>query len=305
MSPVRVSIHHTSAYRFSRAVAFNPHRLILRPQSELGLDVLSHSFAISPTPELVWSTDVFGNCIATATFAGAATDLVIESRSVVEATSPDWPIYAIEPRVQQHPFRYSADEAAALGVLLSPDVDEGPVAEWAHRFVARPETDTLSLLKDLNGGVAAQICYAPRSEENTQSAGETLGRRRGACRDLAQLFLASARSLGFGARAVTGYLLDSSRTGGADATHAWAEVYIPGPGWIAFDPTNGRMGAAGLVKVAVGRSSAQVLPIVGSYVGDPSDYVDLEVAVRSATHSNELTLATCPELGLAPRSRQG
>ena len=280
---MRVSIRHTSTYRFSRAVAFNPHRLMLRPREELGLDVLSHSLAISPAPALVWSTDVFGNCFATATLADAATELVIESRSLVEATSPDWPVYGIEPRAQQHPFRYSTDEAAALGVLLSPDIDGVAISEWAHGFVARPGTDTLSLLKDLNSGVGAQICYTPRSEENTQSAGETLGRRRGACRDLAELFLASARSLGFGARAVTGYLVDSSRTGGADATHAWVEVYIPGPGWIPFDPTNGRMGAAGLVKVAVGRSSAQVLPIVGSYVADPSDYIDLEVAVRTAT----------------------
>jgi transglutaminase-like putative cysteine protease len=175
---VRVSIRHTSTYRFSRAVAFNPHRLMLRPREELGLDVLSHSLAISPAPALVWSTDVFGNCFATATLADAATELVIESRSLVEATSPDWPVYGIEPRAQQHPFRYSTDEAAALGVLLSPDIDGVAISEWAHGFVARPGTDTLSLLKDLNSGVGAQICYTPRSEENTQSAGETLGRRR-------------------------------------------------------------------------------------------------------------------------------
>lgn len=175
---MRLSVWHTSIYRFSRPVLFNPHRLMLRPRAEIDLDILSYCLEVTPESSLAWSSDVFGNTIATATFSQSAVNLVVDSRMVVEVRSAEWPVYAIAPRAQQHPFRYSIDEAADLGVLLTPEGDGGRVAEWAAGFVAGPPTDTLSLLKDVNTGVGAQIVYEPRCEEDTQTAGETLRRGR-------------------------------------------------------------------------------------------------------------------------------
>ena len=114
------------------------------------------------------------------------------------------------------------------------------MSNWAKAFVRGTSTDTLSLLKDLSAGVSKWITYQSREDEGTQSPIQTLDRGCGSCRDFAVLFVEAARNLGFGARIVSGYLYnpDQDITGiaGAGSTHAWAEVYVPGAGWITFDP---------------------------------------------------------------------
>src|SRR5690606_18824325 len=99
------------------------------------------------------------------------------------------------------------------------------------------QTDTLSLLKDLNNGVLGDILYRVRDEQGTQTPAETLTLKSGSCRDIAGLFIEAGRHLGFGARAVSGYLFDpEQQADDSGSTHAWAEIYLPGAGWIAFDP---------------------------------------------------------------------
>src|SRR5262249_25090312 len=107
---------------------------------------------------------------------------------------------------------------------------------------------------------------------------------RGSCRDFSLLFVEAARSLAFGARFVSGYLYDPVLDGGATvqgagATHAWAEVYLPGAGWIEYDPTNGVIAGENLIRVAVTRDAAQAVPIAGSFSGSPQDYLGMEVEV--------------------------
>jgi transglutaminase-like putative cysteine protease len=131
----------------------------------------------------------------------------------------------------------------------------------------------------------------------TQSPQETLDLGSGSCRDLATLFIEAVRHLGFAARAVSGYLFDApisidlpDRSNQHGATHAWAEVYLPGAGWIAFDPTNGRMGEAHLVPVAVGRNIAQLSPVNGRYVGTADAFLGMtvDVTVSVAIHTADL-----------------
>ena len=106
----------------------------------------------------------------------------------------------------------------------------------------------------------------------------------GSCRDIAALFIEAARCLGFGARAVSGYLFDpQANADDPGSTHAWAEVYLPGAGWIAFDPTHRRLGGASLIPVAVARSNRQIMPIAGGYVGTPEDFIGMDVAVKVTT----------------------
>ena len=147
-----------------------------------------------------------------------------------------------------YPFRYSDDEWTDLGALTVAQYSDPleRLRTWAVGFVRSDPTDTLSLLKDLNARIAQRVRYESREVGGTQTPHETLDRGSGSCRDLAVLFVETARKLGFGARLVSGYLHDPDRDllGSADAgsTHAWAEVFIPGAGWITFDPTNRSVG---------------------------------------------------------------
>ena len=140
------------------------------------------------------------------------------------------------------------------------------------------------MLKDLCTGVAQQIDYESRDDEGTQSPLQTLDRRRGSCRDLAVLYVEAARCLGFGARIVSGYLHSPDQgtlgSAGAGSTHAWAEVFVPGAGWITFDPTNRSVGSSNLIPVAVARDIRQIMPVSGSFVGPADAVLAMEVEVR-------------------------
>jgi transglutaminase-like putative cysteine protease len=132
--------------------------------------------------------------------------------------------------------------------------------------------------------VAERISYRSRDEEGTQSPLQTLGRGWGSCRDLAVLFAEAARSLGFEARIISGYLYNPDRAsaGAAEAgsTHAWAEIFLPGAGWITFDPTNRGVGGFNLIPVAVGRVITQVMPLTGSFLGMTDAYHGMSVEVQ-------------------------
>ena len=164
-------------------------------------------------------------------------------------------------------------------------------SSWARGFIRSKPTNTSALLADLNSGVAAWISYQSRETEGTQTPIETLNRGWGSCRDLAVLLIESARSLGFGARIVTGYLYNASADArttaaiGAGTTHAWADIYLPGAGWIAYDPTNGTIGGRDLIRVAVTRDISQAVPIAGSFVGMPDDYLGMTVDVAVVAES--------------------
>ena len=278
----RIKIHHTTTYRYGCDVVLQPHLLMLCPRGSQDLDVLASSITCSPEAELAWTRDVFGNLIATATFTRPTIQLVIKSEASVEQSAATWPVFPIAPSAHSFPFEYAADDAIDMGALLAAErPDRVQVREWAAAFVRSNPTDTLSLLKDINAGVLASVIYRVRDEEGTQSAAETLTKGSGSCRDIAELFIQAVRHLGFGARAVSGYLFDPHvQPGDPGSTHAWAEVYLPGAGWIAFDPTQRRVGEANLIPVAVARSNRQIMPIVGAYLGAPTDFVGMDVAVR-------------------------
>jgi transglutaminase-like putative cysteine protease len=256
--------------------------LLLTPRGDHDLRVLKSELDCVPTTDLVWAQDVFGNVVVTARFTEPASELVIAVDSLVEQSAPEWPVFRIAPTAHAYPFRYSDDEAADLGALLLPTHadEDGALARWAEGFVLSSPTDTLSLLKDINAGITAAVAYRTRDEEGTQAPLETLSAGSGSCRDIAALFIDAVRHLRFGARAVSGYLFDpdaASDDGGS--THAWAEVYLPCAGWIAFDPTHQRVGSANLIAVAVGRCNGQIMPVTGGYTGDVGDFAGMEVSV--------------------------
>ena len=283
-----LSLLHRTIYCYSAPVQLLPHRLQLRPREGRELRLLTHDIVCTPAADLTWSRDVFGNEVATARFATSSDSLTIESTAVVELSAPAWPIFNIDMSAVSYPFFYAEEDWSDLGALVVPHYADanGQLQQWARGFVASSPTDTLSLLKDLNLGVHHQIRYQSRDDEGTQSPNQTLSRGWGSCRDLSVLLVEAARVLGFGARLVSGYLLPNGlATVGAGATHAWVEIFVPGPGWIAFDPTNGTMGAAGLVPTTVARVMSQAVPAAGAFVGPSNAFARMEVEVIVRDHA--------------------
>ena len=282
---ISLTVRHRTTYRYRQPVNLGPHRLMLRPRESRDLQVISSLVNVAPNAQVTWAHDVFGNAVATAVFPGAADCLVVESVVDLRLDMSAWPVFDIASSAIVYPFRYSDDEWTDLGALTVQQYSDpaGRVKTWARAFVAGDRTDTLSLLKDLSIGVSNQIRYQSREQEGTQSPGDTLNRGWGSCRDFAVLFVEAVRSLGFGARIVSGYLFNSDQKlmGNAEAgsTHAWGEVYVSGAGWISFDPTNRSVGGSNLIPVAVGRHIRQVMPVAGAFFGNNGAYVGMEVEV--------------------------
>ena len=283
---VTIKIDHTTTYQFNEPVSLLPHRLMLRPRESRDLRLISSQITVTPTAVLNWAHDVFGNAVVMATFRTMTSRLVIRSFAELELCGDAWPVFDIAVSAMSYPFRYSNDEWTDLGALAMPQVADqaGYLRAWARGFVHSNPTDTLSLLKDLSAGVSQAIRYESRETEGIQSPVETLNRGWGSCRDFAVLFAEAARVLGFGARIVSGYLYNpdqqSAGSAGAGSTHAWAEVFVPGAGWITFDPTNRSVGGYNLIPVAVVRDIGQAAPVSGSFVGMTNAFAGISVEVR-------------------------
>jgi transglutaminase-like putative cysteine protease len=195
----------------------------------------------------------------------------------------------IDPVAQTYPFSYAAEESPDLARLTErhyPDPDR-VVDRWARRFVRRGgATDTLDMLISMTQAIKAEFQYRQRDAEGTNSPVDTLAFGSGACRDLALLMMEAVRSLGLAAMFVSGYLYDdrladsaTSMVGGG-STHAWCMVYLPGAGWVEFDPTNGLIAGRNLVRVCWARTPEQAVPIAGGYIGTRGDFMDLHVNVE-------------------------
>lgn len=282
---IDLEIRHVTTYRYRRPVELWPHRLLLRPRESRELRLTSMDLVTTPPASLTWAHDVFGNAVATATFTSRTETLVIDSRVRLGLDAAAWPVFTIAASAIRFPFRYDNGEWADLGTLSTPQFADpaGRLRAWVQAFVRGPSTDTLSLLKDIAAGVSTGISYQSRDDEGTQSPTETLDRGWGSCRDFAVLFAEAVRTLGFGARIVSGYLHDPSHeaigSAGGGSTHAWAEVYVPGAGWITFDPTNRSIGGADLIPVAVVRDIRRAVPVAGSFHGAPGDVLGMSVDV--------------------------
>ena len=288
---MRLKIHHRTIYRYRQPVLLGAHRLMLRPRESRDLRLRSNDVVLTPAARVNWAHDVYGNAVATATFQTMTDNLVIESTAEIQLDTAAWPIFDIAASAIFYPFRYSEDDWIDLGALTIPQYQDpaGQLRDWARAFIRGNPTDTLSLLKNLGAGVSKSIRYQSRDDEGTQAPIETLDRGWGSCRDFAVLFVEAARSLGFGARIVSGYLYNPAQTmvgsAGSGSTHAWAEVYVPGAGWITFDPTNRSVGGFNLIPVAVARDIRQAIPVAGSFVGmtDAFQSMSVEVCVTSLT----------------------
>ena len=171
------------------------------------------------------------------------------------------------------------------------------VDQWLGKFVtAGANRPTGQLLMTLNEAIAEGFSYKRRVSPGTQTPDETIAKQQGTCRDFALLMMEAARSLGFAARFVTGYVYVPERDGpqrlGGGSTHAWCQIYVPGSGWVEFDPTNGIVGNRDLIRVGVARTPQQAIPLSGSYWGDADEDLGMEVTVNVKTEDSSPVCST-------------
>jgi transglutaminase-like putative cysteine protease len=284
------SVDHVTTYSYSEPVRLGEHRMMLRPRDSNDQRLLAANLSIDPAPHrLRWIHDVFDNCVAIADFTGTTQELRVVNKITLEHTPFEDDEFLLEDRARFYPFAYDGEEMPDLARSIErhfPD-PSGELDRWVRRFlnVGRP-TETATLLMTLNYAIKESLSYQRRAARGTQSPLQTLALRRGSCRDFATLMMEAARALGFAARFVSGYLyVPDHDTGehylGGGSTHAWLQIYLPGSGWVEFDPTNGIVGNRDLIRVAVAREAQQAIPLHGYYYGEPAnDTMDVSVHVR-------------------------
>ncbi len=294
------SVKHITVYRYKKPVAFGEHRLMFRPRDSFDQRLLESTLLVEPKPSSVrWILDVFGNCVALVNISEPASELRFETRIRLDHTPQVALNLQIDETALQYPFAYDPDEVADLRPTIErhyPDPQD-IVGKWARQFVRIGQpTATGQLLMTMCFAIHESFAYARRSARGTQLPIETLKLRKGTCRDFALLMIEAARSLGLAARFVTGYVFVPSRNDsairGGGSTHAWCQVYLPGAGWVEFDPTNGIVGNRDLIRVGVARDPRQAIPLTGSYDGEAEDYDDMTVQVNVTT---ERSAGTLPE----------
>lgn len=280
-----LTVRHLTVYRYSNPVGLGEHRMMFRPRESHDLSLLKTRLEITPAPvSLRWLHDVFDNSVAIATFDGSTSELRFDSTVTLEHVETPLPDYALEEYSKTYPFHYSEDELRNLGPALIHHYPSDDMRRWAIQFLdPSGTTGTMDLLRSMTLGIKQDFLYTRRTEKGVQSPSETLETRRGSCRDLAVLMMEAVRSLGLAARFVSGYIfvpgIKAGGTLGGGATHAWMQTYLPGTGWIDFDPTNCIIGNRNLIRVAVAWDPTQVLPLWGTFVGSASSFLGMDVTV--------------------------
>ena len=281
-----LTLSHVTRYTYRHSVSFGEHRIMVRPRESYDQHLVDAELNITPKPSgLRWLQDVFGNSVAIATFDQHAKELVFDSRVRLLHEPAELQDVDIEDYARFYPFTYSSEEMPDLLRSIERQHHDPlrQIDTWARRFVAKDgRTDTLDMLSAMTSAIKREFTYVARAEKGTQTPIETLAKRKGTCRDYAMLMIEAVRALGFAARFVSGYVYNPSsreRHVGGGNTHAWVRVYLPGSGWVEFDPTNGIVGNRGLIRVAIARDLYQAVPISGTWSGFPGSFLDMSVSV--------------------------
>ncbi len=278
----RYKIIHRTYYNYSNEVTLGPHHLLLRPREDHELRIESLALKITPTATLLWHRDVEGNSVAIAKFDLPTNQLVIESEVIIQQFNEAPLNFMVADYAIEYPFAYQSDDQVLLAPYMALPEQEtrNEVHQWIANFWQPGEPiQTYTLLQRLATHIYQTLSYRVREAPGVQTARQTLSGSTGSCRDFASLFMDAARCLGLASRFVSGYLHAPLLSDQIGATHAWAEIYLPGAGWKGFDPTIGKIAGTDHIAVAVARLPESVPPIAGSFVGAPDSNMDVGVWV--------------------------
>ncbi|PDT51686.1 MULTISPECIES: transglutaminase family protein [Sinorhizobium] len=295
---IKASIYHLTHYKYDRPVRLSPQIIRLKPAAHSKTKVISHSLRVSPENHFVnLQQDPYGNYLARYVFPDPVTELKIEVDLVADMTVYNPFDFFVEEEAERWPFQYPEDLSEDLKIYMTPE----PAGERLSVFLAgvdRSPQRTVDMVVGLNARLQKEIGYVIRMEPGVQPPEETLGLARGSCRDSSWLLVQILRNLGFAARFVSGYLIqltpDLKALDGPSGTehdftdlHAWAEVYLPGAGWIGLDPTSGLLTGESHIPLAATPHYRNAAPISGGFFGDADTRTefafDMKVA-RVAEH---------------------
>jgi transglutaminase-like putative cysteine protease len=282
------TIDHTTEYRFTRPVFFEPHYLRLCPRSDGSQRVVRFDLQIDPSPAgTTQAFDLDGNLVTVAWFNEMHDRMVLRATSEVETLRENPYDFLVTPLNQRLPIAYQRWEAALLGPSLrrsAVPIHVDPARELAEQLREAARGEVVPFLARLTETICRRLKVVHREEGSPWPPATTIEQRQGACRDLAVLWIDICRSVGLGARFVSGYHEgDSERD--KHFLHAWAEVYLPGAGWRGFDPTNGLAVADRHVAIAASADPQHAAPVTATYRGNDVEaelYADVVVGTTSA-----------------------
>ncbi len=278
----RYKILHRTYYNFTDTVRLEPHTLRLRPREGHELRIESSNLDITPPATLRWHRDVEDNSVAIATFKSPSTQLLITSTVIIQQYNQTPLDFLVADYATHYPFAYQPEDRAVLAPYMQYGQPHPQLKAWvASVWQAGERIQTYGLLQRLALRIQQTLMYQLREEPGVQTVTETLTRGTGSCRDSAFLFMEAARCLGFATRFVSGYLHTPPSDSNFGATHAWAEVFLPGAGWKGFDPTIGAIVGTDHIAVAVARLPESVPPVAGAFVGPAGATLNVGVWVTA------------------------
>ena len=266
----RYKIIHRTYYNYSNSVILGIHNLLLRPRESYELRIESFSLKSTPKAKIFWHRDVEDNSVAIATFDTPTQQLLIESEVIIQHYNESPLDFIVSDYAINYPFKYLANDNFILSsyMVLPNEETRTLLNSWIYNIYKYNEIiQTYTLLQKLTTYIFKNFTYKVREEAGVQTAKQTLSYASGSCRDFAFLFMEAVKCLGLATRFVSGYLYAPLMSHMVGSTHAWAEVYIPGGGWIGFDPTTGNIVGTEHISVAVSRLPDNVPPIAGSFLG--------------------------------------
>jgi uncharacterized protein (DUF2126 family)/transglutaminase-like putative cysteine protease len=308
---IHAAITHRTSYKYDRPVQLGPQTIRLRPAPYARTPILSYSLKVSPQPHFLnWQQDPQGNYLARVVFPERVTSFEVIVDCVADMATINPFDFFLEPSAETYPFEYEevlAEELAPFRVLRQPGKKLRSLINAVSAAMGDKDLRMVDMLVMVNRLIAERIAYVVRMEPGVWSPEKTLTEEKGSCRDSAWLLVNLLRHLGFAARFVSGYLIQlvadvKPVDGGAEGPtadftdlHAWAEVYLPGAGWIGLDATSGLMAGEGHIPLAATPSPQSAAAISGTIAGDPETDFSFEMKVTRVAETPRVTKPYTPQ----------